>query len=352
MSVSTTTFAAGIPVEIGQIDRELKKLWEQGGEMMSRASLINLAVYSEAPNSLAANTQVVSQITEDHACRAIVIGADPAAADDRVEAWISAHCHISRAGKKQICSEQISFSLSGSFANLLPNIVFSHLDSDLPFYLWWQGEFRDPMDPQLWTWVDRLIYDSQGWTDFDAQMRLIELVRAESSQRVVLCDLNWTRLVQLRLALAQFFDQPSCRSRLAEINRVEIDFAPPFRSTGILLTGWLAGQLGWTVDESGSDTILQFSDSTGARVEVHMQEKRGEPINRCSVFCGSTELRVTHAPEADFMDVSTLVEGKQRMHQLMPASSNDPVRLLCEELMRGGPHRVYLRAVEAMHGLL
>ena len=65
-----------MPVEIGQIDRELKKLWETGGEKMTRASLINLAVYSEAKDSLGANTQIVAQITEDHACRAIVIEAD------------------------------------------------------------------------------------------------------------------------------------------------------------------------------------------------------------------------------------------------------------------------------------
>ena len=167
MSDTSQTFSTGMPVEISKIERELKKLWDQGGEAMSRASLMNLAVYSEAPGSLPANTALVSQITEDHACRAIVIGADGNAKEDLVEAWISAHCHVSRAGRKQICSEQLSFSLQGSFAKLLPNIVFSHLDSDLPFYLWWQGDFHDPMDPQLWTWVDRLIYDSQGWESFE-----------------------------------------------------------------------------------------------------------------------------------------------------------------------------------------
>jgi hypothetical protein len=52
-------YSAGLPVEIGKIDRELKKLWEQGGEVMTRASLINLAVYSEEPNSLATNTHIV-----------------------------------------------------------------------------------------------------------------------------------------------------------------------------------------------------------------------------------------------------------------------------------------------------
>lgn len=352
MNASASTFSPGLPVEIGTIDRELKRLWDQGDEMMSRASLINLAVYSEAPDSLSANTQIVAQITEDHACRAIVIAADPSRSADNVEAWISAHCHIGRAGRKQICSEQISFLLEGSFARLLPNIVFSHLDSDLPFYLWWQGDFHDPMDSQLWTWVDRLIYDSQLWTDFAAQMRLVEQARAESNQRIVLCDLNWTRLVQMRLALAQFFDQPSCHSRLAEINRVEIGFAPGFRSTAILLTGWLAAQLGWTQDASDNEDILLFSDSTGTALKISLEESRGEPVNRCSLFCGATELRVAHSSEADLLEVSTLIEGKEHMHQLMPAGKDDPVRLMCEELMRGGPHRVYLRAVEAVHGLL
>ena len=130
------TFAPGMPVELGQVDRELKKLWDEGGNAMTRASLMNLAVYSEAPGSLPANTELIFKITEDHACRAIVISADPNAKENHVEAWISAHCHVSRAGSKQICSEQLSFRLEGPCSKLLPNIVFSHLDSDLPFYLW------------------------------------------------------------------------------------------------------------------------------------------------------------------------------------------------------------------------
>ena len=167
------TYSLGASVELGKIDRELKKLWEQGEGAMTRASLVNLAVYSEQPGSLEKNTQLIAKITENHACRAIVIGADCKAKENRVEAWISAHCHVSRAGSKQVCSEQISFLLQGPCTTLLPSIVFSHLDSDLPFYLWWQEEFSEPMDPQLWAWVDRVIYDSQGWKDFRAQLHLV-----------------------------------------------------------------------------------------------------------------------------------------------------------------------------------
>src|SRR6058998_4024025 len=192
MAAVTETYSLGVPVEIAKIDQELKKLWEQSEGATTRASLVNLAVYSEAPGSLEKNTQLIAKITENHACRAIVIGADCKSKENRVGAWISAHCHISRAGSKQICSEQISFLLEGPCTKLLPSIVFSHLDSDLPFYLWWQEEFHEPMDAQLWAWVDRVIYDSHGWKDFRAQMRLVETAQQEARQRIVLCDLNWT----------------------------------------------------------------------------------------------------------------------------------------------------------------
>src|SRR6476661_1100865 len=134
MTAAAENVSLGLPVEVGKISRELKKLWAENAGVKTRASLINLAVYSEAPGSLPENTRIISDITGDHACRAIVIGANPLAKENRVEAWINVHCHVSRAGSRQVCSEQLSFLLDGPSARLLPNIVFSQLDSDLPFY--------------------------------------------------------------------------------------------------------------------------------------------------------------------------------------------------------------------------
>jgi glucose-6-phosphate dehydrogenase assembly protein OpcA len=343
--MGTKTFAPGISVEIGKIDRELKKLWAEGGGAKTRASLINLAVYSEAPGSLPKNTQIISQITEDHACRAIVIGANPGAKENRVEAWINVHCHM-LGGNKQVCSEQLSFLLEGPSARLLPNIVFSQLDSDLPLYLWWQGEFSGPMDAQLWAWVDRVIYDSREWRDFRAQMERVETAQADAKQRIVLCDLNWTRLVQIRLALAQFFDHSSMQTRFDEIDRVEIEFAPGFRSTGLLLAGWLAAQLRWT-DGKQTDAGLSFRGPTEGEIKIALNEKAGEPIGRFAVRCGSLEFVVTHPKDGDLLKV---VAGERRCS--MPASQNDPVRLMSEELMRGGPHRTYLRAMNCVREFL
>src|SRR5436309_16024346 len=146
MSDVTETYSLGVPVEVGKIDHELKKLWRESEGAMTHASLMNHAVYSEEPGSLNNNTQLMARITENHACRAIVIEADCNAEGDCVDAWISAHCHVSRAGSKQVCSEQISFCLNGGCTTQLPNIVLSNLDSDLPLYPSWQQEFHNPMD--------------------------------------------------------------------------------------------------------------------------------------------------------------------------------------------------------------
>ena len=353
MAATAETFAAGMPVEIGEIQRELKKLWSAEDSGMTRASLINLAVYGEAPDSLGKNTAIVAQLTEDHACRAIVIAADPGAEENRVEAWISAHCHISRAGSKQVCSEQLSFSLRGRQCGLLPNIVFAQLDSDLPLYLWWQEEFRAPLDPQLWEWVDRVIYDSQIWHDFDEQMQLVETAQREARQRIVLCDLNWMRLVHFRIALAQFFDHPATHHHLAEIKAIEIEHAPGFRSTALLLAGWFAAQLGWERDV-GNRRSLGFRKPHQDGVwhtAIALREKEGEPISRCKVTTEHAEFQVEHRPGADLLDVSFGRTGGRQMAQVLPAGNNDPVALVQEELRRGGPHRVYLRAVAQMRDL-
>src|SRR5881296_1916098 len=113
MPTVTETYSLGVPAEISRIDQELKKLWQEGEGAMTRASLMRLAVYSEQPGSLNDNTQLMAKITENHACRALVLEADCNSKQDRVSAWISAHCHVSRAGNKQVCSEQISFLLKG-----------------------------------------------------------------------------------------------------------------------------------------------------------------------------------------------------------------------------------------------
>ena len=350
--MATETYSVGIPIKISRIDRELKKLWADGEGTMTRASQINLVVYSEEAGSLARNTQSVAEITENRACRAIVIAADPSAENDRLEAWISAHCHVSQSGSKQVCSEQISFLLEGSSTKFLSSILFSQLDSDLPLYLWWQANFAEQMDPQLWAWVDRLIYDSQPWRDFDQQMQLIEKARRTSKQRMVLCDLNWTRLVHYRLAFAQFFDHPSSHHHFGKIESVSLDHDPTCRSTALLFIGWLAAQLGWELTESDQAGSISLRNSAGKPLQVQLQERPGSPIGAFTARSNGVDFSVAVASCGDLLQVSRRAGGERNGYQLLPMGENTLVRLVSEELMRGGPHHVYLASLQKIRPLL
>jgi glucose-6-phosphate dehydrogenase assembly protein OpcA len=200
------------------------------------------------------------------------------------------------------------------------------------------------MDPQLWAWVDRFIYDSHDWEDFGAQMQLVEAAQDEARQRIVLCDLNWTRLDKIRLAIAQFFDHPASHHHFAEIESARIDFAPGFRSTAVLLAGWLAAQLNWGVEETNGGNRLQFANPNGGKIGIELRERAGEPVGEIVLNSDGVEFLIRHAECGDLLEVSRGKPGEKRLPQLMPAQSNDPVQLMSQELLRGGPHRVYLRA--------
>jgi glucose-6-phosphate dehydrogenase assembly protein OpcA len=208
------------------------------------------------------------------------------------------------------------------------------------------------MDAQLWQWVDRFIYDSYDWKNFPAQMALVETAQHESKQRLILCDLNWTRLDKVRFALAQFFDHPASHHRLSKISKVRIDFAPGFRSTTLLFVGWLGAQLNWEMNEMKSPHELRFTETSGRYIDVELREHDGQPVHEIALTSDDVEFRVTYANCGDLLEVSRTQNDEERMPQLMPAGNNDPVGLISEELIRGGPHHVYLNALNRVRDLL
>src|SRR5687767_14654524 len=127
----------GTPVDVTAIAKELKKLWESTGGTQTRASLINFAVYFQGTDGFAANTELVNEFTRHHACRALLLCHEPASAESRVSAFINAHCHLTRAGAKQVCCEQVSLLFEGQTSSRIASTLFANLDSDLPLYLWW-----------------------------------------------------------------------------------------------------------------------------------------------------------------------------------------------------------------------
>lgn len=341
-------FGDGIPAEIGKIDKELKKLWQEQQTVATRASRMNLVVYSAADSSLRANTALIREITKDHACRAILIGCRAKSTQNRLRAWVNAHCHLTKTGAKQTCSEQIAFLMEGTNADprLVSSLVFSHLDSDLPLYLWWQGDLPAEFDARLLGATERLIFDSAAWANPGPQFSIIRGLVGRPGCQAVPGDLNWARTTNLRLAIAQFFDAPAARLALDKVDRLDIEHSPTGHTTGLLFLGWLADALGWLApDKSGTEFVCQRDGAPPVRVVF--ARKNGATLSRVTLRTGDGSVfTVTRAADSDLYTTQSFLAGNDSFEQSLGADPENAASLLGEELARGGQRKTYLRTLD------
>lgn len=351
MPVNLDTSALGFPVELTAIGKELKKLWESSGGTQTRASLINFAVYFRGTDAATPNTQLINEFTRQHACRALLICHEPESPENKVSAFINAHCHLTRAGAKQICCEQISFFFEGKTISRMANTIFANLDSDLPLYLWWQGEFPENIDASLWSRVDRLIYDSQTWANPKEQFLRLQASLAEAQTNLILCDLNWARSLHLRQALAQMFDHEENLTILANLTTVTIAHAPEYRSTALLLTSWLAAQLKLQAPKPDGNGYI-FHHADGRPIQIELRSEPGRSLSICELSDGTNTVRVHRDQQGDFFRVEVRLADGKLYHHLLPAGSNTTTALLLWEIGGGSRHRIYHRAVQIIDTLL
>ncbi len=343
------SFIPGIPVPIGGIEKELGKLWEESGDTKTRASLINLAIYNEKPGSLERNTEIIRGIAGEHAMRAILVQADPKAEGSSADAWITMHCYLRGSKGGSVCSEQISFELAGMAARSLQSVVFSHLDSDLPLCLWWQADFRPPIDGKLWRWVDRLLFDSRHWKNPKEQFDLIRQIAGLSEARTVLCDLNWARSLPVRQALAAIFDIPGTLAELQLLRTLELDYAHGSRTTALLLVGWLADRLGWSL--SNPSLNPEFRDAQGNTIHVNLTEAEGASISRMRLASEKAEFHLLRESGSDLYVTTATGSDIATTSRMVRAPREETREILLSELSRGGRHPLYTKAVKVVQSL-
>jgi len=334
---SADSFVPGIPVEIGRIDKELGKLWESSDDTKTRASLINLVVYTENESTLPADNDVLASVAGRHPCRAILILGKPESAETEAKAWISAHCHLIGKDRRQICSEQITFRLDGDAAAALPNIVFSHLDSDLPLCLWWKADFPEPLDEKLWAWVDRLIFDSATWHDPHHQFSIIRHISSARKCSAVLCDLNWTRLHAWRFALASQFDNATAFPHLASVQSISLECAPECHTAPLLLLGWIASRLKWKLHPNLDAFLTKDSQS----VPFEISESGDENLARICIECTDAQFELKLGKNGEFFESTIQTPGIPAIHQILPAPRGRLQDTLLTELSRAGRHALY-----------
>ena len=390
---TATTATFGTPVEITAIARELKKLW-QADQTRTRASLINFAIICEGEAAMQDSTELLERFVRNHSFHALLIGIAPHAADSSVQAWVNANCYLPKAGAKHVCCEQVSLFVQGKVRELLPNLLFSQLDYDLPLTLWWRCECPEQVDAEIWRWVDRLIFDSGAWKDpraqFAAMHAALNLNRsggakkvlsaqcsvlssppqdsdADSRQlgtdrlstehsfpatRTVLGDLNWVRSSNLRQAIAQMYDTPDGTARLRNLRSMDISHAPGSRTTALLLLGWFATLLGWKGSTVTAPGHITFTSADGTPIACELSESSGVPIHRVVLEHDDVSITVDHPKRAEYLNLTLVWKDGRLTRHLVPADSTDLADILDEELSRGSRHGIYLRALAAAEALM
>jgi glucose-6-phosphate dehydrogenase assembly protein OpcA len=337
----------GIEVPVAAIDLELRKLWEQD-DARTNASLMNLVVYSEKPGALIANSEIIRELTREHACRAILVGIDRDEPLPSLRAWITAHCHLAD-GRKSVCCEQIAFYLTGRVTGRFRNTVFAHLNSDLPLIFWWQGELSEIFTERLVSVMDRLVIDSSSWENPAAAFAMIEET-SQSNPDLVIQDHAWTRSWQFRVGIASLFDDPAAQEALPDISSIEVVYHPDHRNTALQMLAWLAVQAGWK--DRKSDDFVAFESTTGVPISVVLREDpAGPPLGALVIRAGSVTVRVLQKPGASH--VERQVEAAAfKATSLSPIDPTTPAELVAVQLARGGKNSLYQKILPRFRAML
>lgn len=341
----------GNEVPLRELEKQLKKLWESN-EARTKASLANFAIYSESTDSLEANTALISEVTREHACRALLIATVPEAEEVSVRAWITAHCQLAAGGRKSVCSEQITFVISGNSPGLVSNTVFSYLDSDLPLTFWWQGPFSGRWEAHLYAHIDRLVIDSGEWAEPLAQLQLLEKAWSCAKGGFSVNDLTWTRVLHLRLALAAVFDKPGASGVFADLTEITIGYGAGHSLAARMLAAWIMDQAGWTL-KSGGAGRESFTISAKNRQIALRFEQTADPRAVSSVKLAGSGGTATliHETGSEFI-LGKLSTPSATSEVLTPCPCETPAELVTERLRRGCNTPRYFRILRTVRGLL
>jgi glucose-6-phosphate dehydrogenase assembly protein OpcA len=248
-------------------------------------------------------------------------------------------------GRPQVCCEQITIEARGAAVARVHGIVLPLLVPDVPVMLWWpRGEpAGDPRFVKYADMVDRVIVDSATFAaPEDGLANMVTLLGAG----IAISDLSWSRLTPWRELTAQFFDAPALVPHLFQVTHVIVDYEaragePTDRSQALLLIGWLAARLGWTVTGPASEqsgvTTLHLSDANHNPIAVDLRpaEPTDDELDRLSALsieCQHAHFTVSRDDAPDCAVARSTVEGMQLIQRKVRLEHLDEAGLISEEL--------------------
>ena len=327
-----------------QIDNLWSGLAEQseGDEQaLMRACSLTLVVLADAEENAAEVSEALAELMQTHPSRAIVVRVS-AGDSDRLEADVRAHCWMPMGRRQQICSEQIEVEASEASLAELPSVLLAMIMPDLPAILWCRSEraSSSAVFRELRELAPRVIMDIERFRrPAEALSRLAQHVSEDA-----ITDLSWTRLTRWREMVAQAFENPVCRCRIADFREIVFSYQAS-GDEGIpvsvfLMAGWLVNSLGWkwtgaSVSAGDGRVLLLSHGGAEARVRFRCAGDGGAGSRLARLEMGTEgeePVRVTLEREEDHLEIQVEADNSKPigMRVWFPPSQDGP--LLGEEL--------------------
>ncbi|HJQ68082.1 MAG TPA: glucose-6-phosphate dehydrogenase assembly protein OpcA, partial [Blastocatellia bacterium] len=207
---------------------------------------------------------------------------------------------------------------------------------------------------------NRVVIDS---ADFHAPYRdlasLADILR-DNPRWAAFSDLNWARLTAWRALLAGFYDVTEYRPLLDQLNRVVIEYSPleggeAIPARALLLGGWFASRLGWSVgdvDKSTAEATL-FELTAGDKrltMEFARTGRQIEPGHLALVTLGTTadqaaSFTVRRSGDGNRIETGATLGEEKRFQRVLDYEDWSESALIGKELDLLGHDRVYEQAV-------
>lgn len=291
-----------LAVDIQAIEIEWARLWKEstaatpanGGHPATRNSVLNLIVFTQRAATTQAVDNALDELCQHHPARVLLLVAQPDLPEEGIKAWIDLSVYKQEARRGQNANEQVLIEASGRAVNYLPGVILPLLAANLPVFTWWADV--PPIEQKLFERLaevsDRMIVDSAEFSGVGEAFLSLGRVSRSRQYRAAVSDLNWQRFAPWRELIAQFYDLEPVRHYLGGITQVIIEYAGSEANgrtagvsnpaQGLLLIGWLASKLDWTVvpgqqKYSAGAWHLALRTSEGNAVAVEIRPRSTQP---------------------------------------------------------------------------
>lgn len=354
--IITTPSVVLAQVDACAIERELARLWHTateaepaGGAALMRACLFNLVVLTDTAY-ISHITAIVARLTALRPNRAIVMALsskeEPAVAEQRLDAWVQAHCALVAPDRPQVCGEQITIIAPRDAETYIPGIVLSLLEPDVPVVIWWAFD-QVPGGAalaQLQSVADRLILDTAR---MDGAADALQAAQTLVAAGVALGDLVWGRLTVWREQIAQLFDAPPALQRLWSLERIVIEHGSRGATAALLLAGWMATRLDWRMTER-CETGVALTRSDGGAVVLEfarVETAAADSLASVALLTADSRLTVSRSVSGDHLTACAIIDNLAPVERAVHLPPLDTAALIVDELRLARHDPIYEAAL-------